>query len=92
MARVREFDVVGVLVKRPIGLDTDLTKRIPTHKGLGKIKRAVLDQLGVEATVSPEVDVFKENAIHVGIDCGNGFFRLDGQVGAGRPGCQGKEH
>ena len=47
----------------------------PAHQGLGKLERAVLDQLGAKPAVSAKVDVLEENSPHRGIDVRSQFIR-----------------
>ena len=43
---------------------THVSESIPAHQPVRELKRAVFHHLGVEAAIGPEIDVFKEYAIH----------------------------
>ena len=49
----------------------------PAHQGIGKLERAVLDQLGVKPAVGAKVDVLEENPPHRGIDLRARLVRLN---------------
>ena len=53
----------------------------PPHQSLLKLKRAVLHQLGIQATVGTEIDVLKKEAIHRGGDRSTRLIRphLEGE-------------
>ena len=45
-------------------LHLHITKDIPAHQSVGKLKRTVFYHLGIQSAVGSEVDIFKENAVH----------------------------
>ncbi len=68
-----------VLVERAVFLQRDVAEDFPAHVVVGgKLKRAVLDEFGIQAAVGPEVDVFEERAVHGRLDVGPDFLSLYG--------------
>ena len=59
-----ENNIVGTTLEGAVVTDVDTAKGLPAHQMLGKLERAVLDQLAIESTVGSIVDVLKEDAIH----------------------------
>ncbi|WP_285569267.1 hypothetical protein [Geothrix limicola] len=55
----------------------------PALEAMGKFEGAVLHQLGPEASVRGEIDVFKKNTPHGGVDGGAGLVCIHRQSGCG---------
>ncbi len=50
----------------------------PAHHRLGKFKRAIFHQLGIQPAVGAKIDVFKKRAPHRRIDRGPGLSACTG--------------
>ena len=77
MAREVEAGIVWIAVEGAVVANLDIACRIPSHPGILKFERAVLDHFGIEAAIGSEVDVLKEDAVHRGLDYCTRFGRLD---------------
>jgi len=53
-----------VALKGAVVLQFKASESLPAHEVLGKLERAVLHQLAIEAAVGGVVDVLEEDAIH----------------------------
>jgi len=69
MAGIGKCHIVRVAVEGGVGVvEGHLAEGVPAHQSLRELERAVLDELGIEASVGSEVDVLEEDAIHGGLD------------------------
>ena len=83
-----EDDIVRVALKGGlVRCDADIAKSLPTHQGIRKLERAVLDHLGIQASVSSEVDVLEEDAIHGRLNLSHRLLGLNGKLVL----CRGRE-
>ena len=64
MSRIAEPYIMRTILKRAVIPHLHIAKRPPTHQGLRKLKRAVLDHFGVQTTVRRKIDVLEKDAVH----------------------------
>ena len=58
---------MGIALEGTVVLHVEVTKGAPAHQVLGEFKRAVLDHLGIEATIGRIVDILEEDTVHRGL-------------------------
>ena len=77
MSGGRQTHVMRIAFKGSINASQlHFAKGFPTHKVLRKFKGTVFYQFGIQAPVCSKVDVFEENAVHVGVNIGNRLVGL----------------
>ena len=64
MARRSQTNVVRVALEWTIVHQNHLARDIPSGECVGKLERAVLDELGIKATVGGIVDVLEKDSVH----------------------------
>ena len=78
MAVVLQSDIVRIACKGwVVILYLHVAEGLPGHQVLGKLERAVLHHVGIEAAVGSEVDVLKEHTVHRGLNHSPRFVGLD---------------
>ena len=55
---------MGIALEGTVVFHLEVSEGAPTHQVLGKLKRAVLHHLCIEATIGSVVDILKEDAVH----------------------------
>ncbi len=77
MARRNKPHIVGITLKRAVIHNRHLAKRTPAHETVGKLKRTVLDHLGIKSAVGSIIYIFKKEAIHGRGNIGSGLVDMD---------------
>ena len=80
VSRAAEAHVVGVALEGTVVAHLYVACHLPSGEGIGEVKRAVLHQLGIQATVGSVVDVLDEEAIHGLLDGRAIAFHVDGEL------------
>ena len=76
MSRIGKTHIMRIPFKRTVVHQSYFTVSFPSHQVLRKLKRTVLHQFGVQATVGRIVDVLKKESVHGRLDFRSQFLCL----------------
>ncbi|MPN42609.1 hypothetical protein SDC9_190166 [bioreactor metagenome] len=81
MPGIVQSHIMGITLKgSTVGTYLYLSESFPAHQRLGKFKGAVLDQFGIQAAISPKVDILEKQTVHGRLYLRSRFLHIDYQV------------